>query len=261
MAYEGLSNLYLLAEAHNYNTWLFDAIRPYVGKRVLEIGAGIGTFTALLGELAHVTATDMDEACLAELSSRFSTSETVEIIRLNITDIGRDQSGMLRQKDFDTIIGLNVLEHIRDDITALKTLRQLVLAGRLLLIVPALPVLYGVEDKAVGHFRRYTKHELVKKLSGAGWRVEKVGYLNSLGAVLWLIKNRIMKSPATSPRNVRIYDKFIVPFLSMMERKIPVPFGQSLVAISSTAECIMAQKKGYDCDKMNHLSSRGAKNS
>ncbi len=233
MAYEGLSNLHLLAEADNYNAWLFDAIRPYVGKRVLEIGAGIGTFTALLQEQAHVTATDMDEACLAELSRRFSGSGSVEVMHLDITEISREQNEMLRQKDFDTIIGLNVLEHIREDTLALKNLRLLVSAGRLLLIVPALRVLYGVEDKAVGHFRRYAKPELVHKLSEAGWHVEKVGYLNSLGAVLWFIKNRIMKSPATSPGNVRIYDKLVVPFLSRMERKVPVPFGQSLVVISS----------------------------
>jgi 2-polyprenyl-3-methyl-5-hydroxy-6-metoxy-1,4-benzoquinol methylase len=235
MPYEGLSNLHLLAEANNYNAWLFDAVRPFVGKRVLEIGAGIGTFTALLQEQEHVTATDMDEACLAELTSRFPRSGSVEVMRLNITEISREQREMLLQKNFDTIIGLNVLEHIRDDILALKNLRLLVSSGRLLLIVPALRVLYGVEDEAVGHFRRYTKRELVKKLSGAGWHVEKVGYMNSLGAVLWFIKNRIMKSPATSPGNVLIYDKLIVPFLSRMERIIPVPFGQSLVAISSAA--------------------------
>jgi len=242
MAYEGLSNLHILAEANNYNAWLFDAVRPYVGKRVLEIGAGIGTFTSLLREQEHVTATDMDEACLAELSSRFSSSVSVEVMRLNITEISRGQREMLRQKDFDTIIGLNVLEHIRDDILALKNLRLLVSSGRLLLIVPALRGLYGVEDKAVGHFRRYAKLELVEKLSKAGWRIEKIGYLNSFGAILWFIKNRIMKSPATSPGNVRVYDKLIVPFLSRMERKIPVPFGQSLVAISSTAECDSEKK-------------------
>ncbi|SPQ00555.1 conserved hypothetical protein [Candidatus Sulfobium mesophilum] len=244
MAYEGLSNLHLLAEADNYNAWLFDAIRPYVGKRVLEIGAGIGTFTALLGELGHVTATDIDEACLAELSSRFFRFGNVGVMRLDITDIGREQSEMLRKKDFDTIIGLNVLEHIEDDILALKNLRLLVAFGRLLLIVPALRILYGVEDKAVGHIRRYEKPELVEKLSKAGWHVEKIGYLNSLGAVLWFIKNRIMKSPATSPGNVRIYDKLIVPFLSRLERTIPAPFGQSLVAISSTAECMSGSERG-----------------
>jgi len=236
MAYEGLSNLHLLAEADNYNAWLFDAIRPYVGKRVLEIGSGIGTFTALLREQEHVTATDIDEACLAELSGRFFRSGNVEVTRLDITDISQEQRTILRQKDFDTIIGLNVLEHIRDDILALRNLRLLVSTGRLLLIVPALRVLYGVEDKAVGHFRRYEKRELIEKLTGAGWHIEKIGYLNSIGAVLWFIKNRVLRSPATSSRNVRIYDKLIVPFLSTMERNIPVPFGQSLVAISSAAD-------------------------
>ncbi len=236
MAYEGLSNLHLLAGADNYNAWLFDAIRPYVGKRVLEIGSGIGTFTALLREQEHVTATDIDEACLAELSSRFFRSKKVEVARLDIAEISREQMTSLRQKDFDTIIGLNVLEHIMDDIAALKNLRLLLLRGRLLLIVPALRVLYGVEDRSVGHFRRYEKRELIEKLTGAGWRIEKIGYLNSIGAVLWFIKNRVMRSPATSPRNVRIYDKLVVPFLSTLEKRIPVPFGQSLVAISSAAE-------------------------
>jgi SAM-dependent methyltransferase len=236
MAYEGLSNLHLLAKADNYNAWLFEGIRPYVGKRVLEIGAGIGTFTALLQNKQHITATDTDEACLGVLSSRFAKSDNIEVTRLDITEISLEQRMTLQRKDFDTIIGLNVLEHINDDIDALKNLRLLVSSGRLLLIVPALRLLYGVEDREVGHFRRYEKKELIEKLGMAGWHIERIGYINSLGAVLWFIKNRIMRTPATSSANVRIYDKLIVPILSRIERKIPVPFGQSLVAVSSAAE-------------------------
>jgi 2-polyprenyl-3-methyl-5-hydroxy-6-metoxy-1,4-benzoquinol methylase len=234
MGYEGLSNLYLLAGADNYNAWLFDAIKPYIGRRVLEVGAGIGTFTSYLLDREHVTAADLDEACLGELSRRFSGVGNVEVMRMDVAAIGAEQMEMLSRRMFDTVVSMNVLEHIEDDRLALKNLRSLVSAGHLLLVVPALPVLYGVEDREVGHYRRYAKKELIDKLSGAGWRVERIHYLNSVGAVLWLVKNRIMKSPVTSPVNVRIYDKLIVPFLSKLENFIPVPFGQSLVAISSS---------------------------
>jgi len=229
MSYDGLSNLHLMAKAANYNAWMFHTVEPYAGKRILEIGAGIGTFTEFLAAKEYVSATDIDPDCLAELSRRFECMPNIEIHPLDISS--RNGETLAEGKAYDTVICLNVLEHIRDDVQALSNIRAIAPEGSLLLVVPALPVLYGVEDRAVGHYRRYTKAEIAEKLHSAGYRTEKLFYFNSLGALFWFLKNRILNSPPTTSRNVAIYDKFFVPVLARIESAISVPFGQSLVAI------------------------------
>ena len=231
MSYEGLSNLHLMAKAVNYNSWMFGAVRPWVGAKVLEIGAGIGTFTEFLLDREHVTSTEMDEECLAELFGRFRGRPNVEVRHLDIACVDGETAKGLARKGFDTVLCLNVLEHIPDDVLALETIREIAPKGTLLLVVPALPFLYGVEDRAVGHFRRYTKSETGEKVRAAGYHAEKIFYFNSIGAVLWFLKNRVLKSPPTTEGNVAVYDRFIVPVVSRVEGILPAPFGQSLVIV------------------------------
>lgn len=231
MPYEGLSNLHLMAKAWNYNSWMFRSVLPWVGGRVLEIGAGIGTFTEFLLDRGHVTSTEMDEECLAELSRRFRDMPTVEVRHLDIACVDGEAANVLAREGFDTVLCLNVLEHLPDDVRALKNIRKIAPKGTLLLVVPALPILYGVEDRAVGHFRRYSKGEAGEKLRAAGYHAEKIFYFNSLGAVFWFLKNRVLKTPPTTAGNVAFYDRYVVPFLARVEGILPAPFGQSLVIV------------------------------
>jgi len=231
VSYEGLSNLHLMAKAGNYNSWMFRAVRPWVGERILEIGAGIGTVTEFLLDREHVTSTEMDEECLAELSRRFRGKPNVEVRHLDIARADGETAESLAGKGFDTVLGFNVLEHIPDDVQALKRIKQIAPKGTLLLVVPALPFLYGVEDRAVGHFRRYSKGETQEKLRAAGYHAEKIFYFNSLGAVFWFLKNRVLKTPPTTAGNIAVYDRYVVPVLSRVEGILPAPFGQSLVIV------------------------------
>lgn len=231
MSYEGFSNLHLMAKAKGYNSWMFRTVRPWVGERVLEIGAGIGTFTEFLLDRGHVTAAEMDEECLAELTRRFRGRPNVEVRHLDIARVDRETTERLAGKGFDTVLGFNVLEHIPDDVRALKNIREIAPKGSLLLVVPALPFLFGVEDRAVGHCRRYSKGEMGEKLRAAGYRSEKIFYFNSIGAVLWFLKNRVLKNPPTTPGNVALYDRYVVPVLSRVEGVLRAPFGQSLVIV------------------------------
>jgi SAM-dependent methyltransferase len=236
MSYEGLSNLHLMAAARNYNAWMFRTVRPFAGNRILEIGAGIGTFTAFLADRERVAATEMDPECLSELSRRFRSRPNVEVVPLDISGVEGAIAQRLRGSGFDTILCLNVLEHIRDDVQALKNMKSLAPEGKLILAVPAFPSLYGVEDKAVGHYRRYSRRELAEKTRAAGYRVDRIFYFNSLGAIFWFLKGRVLSSPPTTPANVSLYDRLFVPVLSLIESAVPVPFGQSLIIVATAMQ-------------------------
>lgn len=176
-----------------YCRYLFRLVEPALGKRVWEIGVGHGGYTALLRQSGRsVLATDIDENCLNEARARFSDDPGVETARVDLTD----HEAIERQSAWraDSIMCLNVLEHIDDDAAALCWLREAVVpeAG-LGLVVPAHPRLYGRMDHEAGHFRRYTRRTLRAALEKAGWSVERLRYVNLVGAVGWWYHNRVRK--------------------------------------------------------------------
>jgi 2-polyprenyl-3-methyl-5-hydroxy-6-metoxy-1,4-benzoquinol methylase len=140
-----------IAQACAYNDWLFDRARPLLDDRVLDAGAGLGTFTALTpAEGAEVVAVEPEAEFAAYLRQRFERDERVEIVEGTIDEVGR--------RDFDSVICFNVLEHIEDDVATLGSFAErLVPGGRVFLLVPAHPQLSGGYDRAAGHVRRYRR--------------------------------------------------------------------------------------------------------
>ncbi len=134
----------------------------------------------------------------------------------------------------DTLIMMNVLEHIEDDVAALRRLSRLVIpGGRIVLWVPAYPALYGEFDRMVGHFRRYTPATLRRPVELAGLRVERVEPVNLLGGIAWWVAVRRVRQRSADPRLVRLYDRVIVPISRCVERRIRVPFGQSVLCVAT----------------------------
>jgi len=128
-------------------------IEPYLGQRILEIGAGIGNISRQLPKRELLTVSDIDETYLRLLEDAFRGNELTQVIRL---DLGSDEDSARVSERYDTIVCLNVLEHIRDDESALRRMRTLLAPkGRLVLLVPQYPALYGAYDRELGHFRRY----------------------------------------------------------------------------------------------------------
>jgi 2-polyprenyl-3-methyl-5-hydroxy-6-metoxy-1,4-benzoquinol methylase len=219
-----------LAGAERYNQWMFDRLRRWVGSRVLEIGAGIGNLSAFLIDRERVVLTDTRAEYLDRLRTRFTAHPNVSVTRLYLpTD-----AGSLDGESFDTIICLNVLEHVLDDVASLRTMRGLLGAdGRLILLVPALPALYGTLDEALGHHRRYTRAELAAKFATAHLRLRHIEYFNLAGALGWWFTGRVLRRRVIPARSFRLYDA-LVP-LVRLERLLPWRVGQSLIAIGERA--------------------------
>ncbi len=231
MSYDQIlvSDLETMAAATNYRNWMFSRLTPYIGQRIIEIGAGIGNFTQLLLDRELVVATDNHQPCIDYLNDRFLERLKVSPILL---DAGHDISSDLKTHEFDTVICLNVLEHIQDDLRALVQMHGLLTpGGRLVLLVPAFQFLHGSVDQALGHYRRYTRSDLIPIMRQAGFVVENSFYMNVIGIAGWFWNNRIVRLKEESRHQIGIFDRFIAKPAELIERLLPPPFGLSLIAI------------------------------
>jgi len=213
-----------------YNAWMFDRIRAWIGSRVLEIGSGIGNLSAFLVDRERLVLTDTREEYLARLRTRFANHSNISVVHLYLPHDDRAVAG----QRFDTIICLNVLEHVEDDITSLAAVRKpLEPKGRLVLLVPALPALYGSIDRALGHHRRYTRADLIAKLERAGFRLVHIEYFNLAGIPGWWWAGRVLQRQTIPAGSLKLYDTLVPLF--RLERLIPWRVGQSLIAVGEAA--------------------------
>lgn len=183
-----------MAEMRAYPRYLLGAVEEALGQRVLEIGVGHGTYTGFLREQGRrVLATDIDPDCLDRVRKRFAGDDGVEFAPINL-----DLEESVREvSDFraDSVLCLNVLEHIEFDVGALEYLQLACgMGAKLGIVVPAHPFLFGKMDAEAGHFRRYTRSSLAATLESGGWVVERVRYLNVVGAAGWWFHNRVRRT-------------------------------------------------------------------
>jgi SAM-dependent methyltransferase len=224
-----ISDLEIMAGAKNYRGWMYRRLAPYIGQRVLEIGAGIGNFTKLLLDRDLVVATDNYQPCVEYLQSHLGERLKAPPALL---DAAGDVGSELGHYDFDTIVCLNVLEHIEDDLRALAQMHALLVPhGRLVLLVPAFQFLYGSVDRSLGHYRRYTRKDLLPTMQRAGFIIERSFYMNVVGMAGWFWNNRIIKRTEESEKLIGIFDRYVAPLAEVTERLIPPPTGLSLIAI------------------------------
>jgi glycosyltransferase involved in cell wall biosynthesis len=223
----GYTALRRLRQARRYNEWVWSRLAPHVGDRVLEVGCGVGSFTRFLTNREHVVATDSNERCLEAMRSGFRRFDNVEVRRL---DWEEGAVGELRRERFDTVLCLNVLEHIENDTGALATFAALLEpGGRLVLRVPAMPRLYGAIDRALGHLRRYDAAELTTKLRAAGFEVEEASYFNLPGVLGWWV-NAVVLGRTTVPGLQARIASLLVPWLEI-ERRLRPRRGMALIVV------------------------------
>jgi len=213
---------------------MFDRLRRWVGRRVLEIGSGIGNLSAFLaergGDCERLVLTDTREEYLDRLRTRFAKLPNVAVARLYLPT----ELGALAGQHFDTIICLNVLEHVDDDTASLQAIRRMLApAGRLILLVPALPALYGTIDTALGHYRRYKRAPLTSLLEATGFKVAHVEYFNLAGVPGWWFAGRVLRRQTIPAASLKLYDALVPLF--RLERLLPWRVGQSLIAIGEAA--------------------------
>ena len=222
------TSLEFLSDLYAYNHWIFTRIRPFLSGSICEVGGGIGNITQFLLNYPRVLSIDPEPRAYAASQTRFRDHLNVTVAHAAIEDCPIPGAG---PQSFDTVICLNVLEHIADDVAALRKMAELCRpGGKVVILVPALKLLFGRMDRSFGHFRRYNRRTLRRTFRAAGLRVVHSRYFNMLGAVGWLLKGRIAKSDQLDTRSCRTFDS-LVPYLDALERLIPPPLGQSLIMV------------------------------
>jgi SAM-dependent methyltransferase len=220
-----------LADAVNYYTEIVGRFAPCLRGHVVEVGAGIGTFSRFILALPAVI----------EMTALEPATNTVDILRANTGDDPRvrvvhgylsDLAASL-ESPVDAVVAVNVLEHVEDDAAFLHAAHDMLLpGGALLLFVPALPTLFGTLDAAFGHFRRYSKTTLAERVSNAGFQDPSLRYVNGPGTLLWLVAGRVFRRQTLDERGVRFYDRWILPVITRVERRWEPPLGQSILLIA-----------------------------
>jgi SAM-dependent methyltransferase len=197
-----------LAATPQLNAWMAQVILPYVGPRVLELGAGIGNLTMHLsrGRVSYY-ATDIDLEHLARLQTRFRNRPAIRIQRCDVT-LAEDFRSFLGQ--MDTVVCLNVVEHVSDDEPALRNIASsLKTGGRAIILVPQDQSVYGTLDKVLGHYRRYSEDALRAKMERAGLRVERVLYFNRVTKPAWYINGRLLKKRTFGRFQLWVFDRMV----------------------------------------------------
>ncbi len=198
-----------------------DTIRPYIGRNVLEIGAGMGNLTRqLLPGRKRYVATDIDHEHLDRLSNRLSHRPRLEIAELNAA-IPENHAPFRGQ--MDTVICLNVLEHIEDDLEALRNIRSMLQeGGRAVILVPCGQSIFNSLDEELGHFRRYSEDQLRERMTAAGLDVETILRFNRASRPGWWLNGTILKRRTISRLQLRNFDR-LVWLLRRVDAYLPWP--------------------------------------
>jgi methyltransferase family protein len=215
-----------LAGARNYTAWLCSLARPHLGDNPIEVGAGTGDYAAtwLAGGLERLTVTEADPQLLAALCSRFAGDDRVTVRHLDVT--------AAPESDHSALVAFNVLEHIEDDVGALRGAKALVRpGGAIVLFVPAFEFAMSRFDRAIGHYRRYTKSTLGSAFAGAGIPVEELRYVNAPGLLAWLVGMKWLRRHPREGIVLTTWDRLVVPIARRVESVQAPPFGQSLLAV------------------------------
>lgn len=220
--------LHALSGTHRFNIWLAEEISPYVGNSVLEIGAGIGNMTMRLLPRDRYVCSDIEPLHLHRLRNLFFRRPNVEVTDLNISS---NIEHWASQEKFDTIICLNVLEHIEDHEVALANMHRLLIpGGRMILLVPNSPSLFSSLDVAVGHIRRYRKEEIENLVREAGFELEQTWDFNRVSAPGWVWNGKFLHRRIFSRFQLKIFDSFVWLW-KLIDSYLPWP-GQSIIMVA-----------------------------
>jgi SAM-dependent methyltransferase len=220
-----------LASVKNYHAWLTRLALPYLGGNPLEVGSGLGDYAQawLDSGVPHLTLTELEPARFAFLQRRFEHEPRIQVSRLDILDPP--------EAHYSSLVAFNVLEHIDDDVRALRAgHRLLVPGGAVVIFVPAFMFAMGRFDRTVGHYRRYTKRSLRAAYEAAGLKIEKIHYVNAPGLIAWFMAVRLLGMTPGDSAVVRLWDRSITWAARNVERRFKPPFGQSVFAVGRVSE-------------------------
>lgn len=223
------TELDLFADANNWKAYWSTMILPYVGSRILDVGAGIGGTAKLFREVPYESylALEPDGGFVARMKADASLAALPEGFRAREGTTQELTDG----ERFDTILYIDVLEHIVEDREELeRATSHLINGGRIIVLSPAHAWLYSAFDKAVGHVRRYNRDSLAMARP-AGLVAERTFYLDSVGLLASLGNRLVLKAPGPTRRQIRIWDTGMVPLSRITDRIAGYSFGKTVVGI------------------------------
>lgn len=221
----GQQTLESMSQAVWYNQWILEKIKPFLKGDILEVGCGIGNFTKDIVGFGNIWAMDVEGGYIKDLKNEVENN-----VKVGVGDIERGKY-FFQNRKFDSIVCINVLEHIKDDQAALENMVGLLQSGGMLvLLVPSHQFLYGEIDRAIDHYRRYEKSSLEKRLMSLGFRIVKSRRINIFGAIGWFIAGRVLKNKIVEANKLKIFN-LVAPLVLPIEDIIEPPVGTSVLII------------------------------
>ena len=226
-----VEDLRQMARAQNYQRWQFQMVAPFLRGEVLEVGGGIGNFSPQLAGVArHLTSLEPNEYCFNQLREKLAPLKNATAHRATVEAL---HQVLPPGKKFDAIVMMNVLEHIKDDAAVLGELKKLLAPeGRIVVLVPAGQWAFGRVDVRLGHFRRYAKGYTRQLVAGLRLELERLRYYNFVGIWGWWWNAKFAARESQSDAQIRLFDGWIVPVLSRLEKYLAPPVGQSLLFVA-----------------------------
>lgn len=216
-----------VAEAGNYHDWLTSLAVPYLGEHPAELGSGLGDYAQrwLADGVPELTVTEVDPSRLGVLHEAFADEPRVHVQAL---DIFHPPTA-----NYSALVAFNVLEHIAQDVAALRAAHRMVRpGGAVVMLVPAFQFAMSKFDRAVGHVRRYTSKSIIGAMQDAGLTVEHVQYVNIPGLAAWFVGMRLLRmTPGNGPL-LTVWDRQVIPRTRRFEENHRAPFGQSVFAVA-----------------------------
>jgi SAM-dependent methyltransferase len=211
--------------------WIISTFRPYLGHNVLEVGVGHGSYCEYLGKQGSYRGVDIDPNNVLLSRSRFPDGN------FEVADICSEKFRSDHPPgSVDTVVCCNVIEHIEDDRRAVTNMANaLEPGGNMLILVPALQLLYGDLDRLAGHYRRYNKSSMLKACEGTPIEILELRYFNPIGGLAWwanrLARHDSLDEPAVNAQ-IRIFDKYVLPASRLLDPLTRGFFGQSLICVA-----------------------------
>jgi glycosyltransferase involved in cell wall biosynthesis len=223
----GSHTLARLSRAPNFNGWMADTIRSYCGSRVLEIGSGIGNLTRRLVPRTQYVASDINPLYLQSLEALATERPYMQTSYCDVTDL---ESFPRLETGYDTVVCLNVIEHVEGDRVALGNIRSVLSeGGTAIILVPQGQWNFGTLDTVLGHFRRYSRESLAQAATDAGFVVRKIFEFNRIGTPAWYLNGKILKRRNFGLFQIWMLDR-LTPVFRAIDALLPFP-GLSLIAV------------------------------
>jgi SAM-dependent methyltransferase len=216
-----------LARAPRFNAWMADTIRPFCGQKILEIGSGTGNLTRRLVPRGLYVASDVNPLYLQTLRSLTSDRPYLDV---TLTDVTKGDSFPEVPGGFDTVVCLNVIEHVDDDKAALENIRRVLgERGRAIVLVPQGPELFGTLDEVLGHKRRYTEAALRLVAVECGFDVREIVRFNRVGSPAWWLNGKLLRRRSFGLFQI-VALNVLTPLFRLVDRVLPFP-PLSLIAV------------------------------